>query len=568
MADPKAKEVLKDWERGESIRGQWLSHAQQVTNYIHPDRADYTVTRSPGQKRMQYVYDSHPIWCREQFAAGCHSFLTSSTILWFSLAADNERINAMHHVREWLDAATLAMFAVYNSARYNFAVGSQEVYDDVASIGTACMAVLENPRTGMPMFSTRHMKECVFFEGENDRVDTVVRRWEWTAAQAYKFWGVAAGERVMKAMQTGRETDKFAFLHRVKPRLNRDPQRADRLHMAFESVYVAEADQAVVRESGFRDFPYLTPRGAKAPNETYGRGRGHTALPDVKMLNEAQKLVWKAAQKVVDPVLDMPDEGYLLPIKTVPGGIIFHRPGLRPDDRARPIETHGDIPIGREMINELRNAIGRVFFVDLLRMPQDPQDPASEGKGITATYWLQRRQKDMMALSPFLSRMNAEWSGPNIDRVFAILWRKSQAMGFGPGAPFPPPPQELSGQALHPEYVSPIAMAQRTSELDSIQAMIDRQLQIRQIDPQSPIYLDFDFIMRRTQRDTAAPAGAVKAPETLEEEAQAKAEAEAALNNQAALGTAARAMKDGGEGMRSLAEAGAGGMMGQMEEAA
>jgi hypothetical protein len=551
-----ARDVIHDWEERDAIAGQTLTHWQQITNYMDPNRADYTTYRSPGQKRMTWVYDSYPLWAREQFRAACHSFLTSSTLLWFNLAPDNDRINQIYRVRQWLDAATLALYAIFNSARYNFASQSQEVYDDVAAIGTACMGIMEG-KEGMPLFTTRHMRECRWAVNDEDRVDTLSRKWQWTARQAVRCWGKKAGEKVFKAYQDDHGDRKFWFHHRVQPRRNRDPQRADKLHMAFESVYVGEEDHNVVSVGGNNEFVYLTPRFSVSFNEVYGRGPGSTALPDVKMLNEGMRLVVKASQKTIDPPLEVPDNGYIVPIRTVPGSLIFRRPGLRPDDRISALQMGTNIPLGEDMLNALRTAIGRVFFVDLLHMPSDPQDPASEGKGSTATYWQQRRDKEMMALSPFLARMNAEWNGPLIDRCFALLWRKSKSMKFGPGSPFPPPPPELSGQSLHVEYTSPIALAQRSSENDAIDRLLQRQLQLRQIDPQSPLIIDVEWIMRRTQLDVNAPIGALKSPEVMQQEAQQKAQAEQAAAQHAQLQSFADAAQKGTAAVSNLADANA-----------
>ena len=59
------------------------------------------------------------------------------------------------------------------------------------------------------------------------------RRWSWTAMQAYRQWGRAAGDKVAKAVADDKGSDKFWFHHRLQPRNNRDPQRADKLHMAY-----------------------------------------------------------------------------------------------------------------------------------------------------------------------------------------------------------------------------------------------------------------------------------------------------------------------------------------------
>ena len=552
-ARDKANDVLKKWGQGKAGRGTFETHWQQCANYMQPDRADYITQRAEGARRMQYIYDSTPLWCLEQYTAGMHSLLTSSTLQWFYLRSDDDRLNKDEAVRGWLDAASAAMYGIFNSPRRNFASGSQELYTDEGLIGSACMAVLEGRTTDI-LFSTRHMKECVFFENDEDRVDTVVRRWPFTAIQAFKAFGKAAGEKVMKAVESKADTV-FHFLHMVTPRLERDPQRSDRRNKAFESVWVGEADRTLIDEGGFDEFPYLTPRLSKVTGETYGRGRGMLALPDVKMLNELAKLVIKSGQKVLDPPLDVPMNGYTMPIKTTPGSLIYRRQGMRVDDRIAPIETHGQVQVGEEMLNTLRNSIGRIFYVDLLRMPTDLQDPLSEGKGSTATYWLQRREKEMMALSPMLSRMQTEFSGPLIDRVFAMCWRQSVKAQFGPGAYFPPPPPALSNTRLRVEYVSPIALAQKSSRLDSIDHLIMRQLSLRQIDPNSQLSLDFDAIMRLEAEDRNAPVQALKSREQMAAEAQALAQAQEAAQNQQALESVAGAAADGAGAISDLAGA-------------
>lgn len=556
MADAKAKEVIARHDRRKADRSVFETTWQQITNYIHTNRNDMIVERTPGTKRMQYVYDSHPIWCREQFAAGCHSFLTSSTLQWFALRVEDDRIDAMPAVRAWLDIAGAAMYAVFNSPRYNFASQSGEFYDDLGSIGSACMAVLEN-KEGMPLFSARHMKECLWAENDEDRVDSMSRKFKWPARKAYAKWGAAAGEKVVKAMDAEPEKP-FWFHHAVEPRSKRDPQRADQRNMAWESVYVSEADLTTITESGFTEFPFLCGRNSKTSDEYYGRGNGWTALPDTKMLNEAVKLVYKAAQKVIDPVLDMPDDTYLVPIKTIPGSILIRRRGASADDRIAAVRTEGNIQIGNDMIERLHNSISKMFFVDLLRMPSDPQDPSSEGKGSTATYWMQRREKDMMALAPFLARGQSEFTGPAIDRVFAQMFRKSQRLKFGEGSPFPPPPSILSGQRLRPEYVSPLALAQKSSELDNLGRLINTQLTLRQIDPKCPMVLNVIKIMRRSARDLNTAPDALRTDDDLDQEAQQKAQQQEQMQQQMQMESLAKSGKDGGAALKNLSDAGGG----------
>src|SRR5690242_15845561 len=109
----------------------------------------------------------------------------------------------------------------------------------------------------------------------------------------------------------------------------------------FESVYVSVAG-TLIDVGGFDEVPYLVPRFSKVTGEIYGLGPGMTCLPDVKMLNEMAKTVVKAAQKIVDPPLQLPDSGFLVPIKTTPGSL-----------------------------NSLRQQIIRAFYVEWLLMPSE-----------------------------------------------------------------------------------------------------------------------------------------------------------------------------------------------------
>jgi hypothetical protein len=552
-----ARSIIADWEEGSSDKTTTLTLWQQIANYMLPNRNDYLVTKTPGQKRMTYIYDAMPVWAAEQFAAGVHSLLTSQSLQWFALHADDDRVNADDDVRAWLDGAAATMYSIFNGSRQNFASQSYEMFLDLGTIGSACMGVLDSQRSGI-LFTTRHMKECIWRENEEDRIDTNIRQWEYTAKQAYQAWGKRAGGKVVEAYgdSTGKGlAKKFTFLHAVRPRKNRDPQRADNRNMAWESVYVSVADQEEISVSGFTEFPYLCPRAERCSNETYGRGRGTINLPDVQMLNELKKLVVKAAQKVIDPPLQVPDDGFLMNIKTVPGSMNFYRATLPAQARIEPIKTGGEIQIGVEMINTLQAQISRMFYVDMLRMPTDPQDPASEGKGITATYWLQRRDKEMMMLSPMLARMQAEALGPLIDRVFAMLWRKSKARKFGPGSPFKPPPPALSGVPLHVEYVSPIALAQKSTQMDGIERLMQIQGQLRQLDAQSALIIDGEAILRIASRNFNAPVAALKSADQLQEEAQQRAQAEAQMNAHEALANVAGAAKDGASALKSAAQA-------------
>ena len=101
--------------------------------------------------------------------------------------------------------------------------------------------------------------------------------------------------------------------------------------------------------------------------ETYGRGPGMEALADIKMLNEMEKTFLKALQKAVDPPLMVPDDGFISPIRTTPGGINYFRAGMTKDDRIVPMPTPQRVDYAEAKMAKVRQSIQQSFYLDMLR---------------------------------------------------------------------------------------------------------------------------------------------------------------------------------------------------------
>ena len=98
----------------------------------------------------------------------------------------------------------------------------------------------------------------------------------------------------------------------------------------------------------------------------------------------------------------------------------------------------------------------RGFHVDWLTLRDGPQ--------MTATEVLQRRDERLRLLDPVVSRMQAEFQGPLIERSLRILERRSQPFWReGLDGPLPLPPPELGESELKVDYVTPIGQAQKSA---------------------------------------------------------------------------------------------------------
>ena len=503
------KSLLSRFERLEGQRQNWETHWQEVADYMQPRKADVTKQRARGDKRMEMIFDSSPIQAVELLAASLHGMLTNPSTPWFTLRFKDEDIDNEDEAKLWLQTATDIMYTAFN--RSNFQQEIFELYHDLITFGTASMFIEEDD-DDLIKFSTRHINEVFIAENNKGRIDTMFRKFKISARAAIQKFK----DNVSLDIQSIFKKDPYQeveILHAFYPRLDFNPKKKDKGNMPFESVYIEFKNGNELSISGFKEFPFVVPRYLKSSNEIYGRSPAMTALPDVKMLNEMSKTTIKAAQKQVDPPLLVPDDGFLLPVRTVPGGLNFYRSGTR--DRIEPLNIGANNPLGLNMEQQRRDSIRGVFYVDQLMMQQGPQ--------MTATEVIQRNEEKMRLLGPVLGRLQSELLKPLIDRVFAILLRNDM---------LPPAPEFLSGRDIEIEYVSPLAKAQKTSELQSIMRAIEILGSLANISPVFD-YVNFDNLVKHLADIVGMPQKLLKSQNQVNAERE-QAAAQAAEQQQMA----------------------------------
>ena len=495
-----AKNLLKRFDRLKSQRQNWESHWQEVADYMQPRKADVNKSRSKGDKRTELIFDSSPLQSVELLAASLHGMLTNPSTPWFSLRFKEYEMENEDEAKEWLEDATEVMYSAFNKS--NFQQEIFELYHDLITFGTAAMFIEEDDDDVLK-FSTRHINEMYIAENDKGRIDTVFRKFKLSARSAIQKFGTVSTNISVVAKKDPYE--EVEILHAVYPRSDFDPKKQDKDNMPFASIYLDASSGDELSVSGFREFPFVVPRYLKASHEIYGRSPAMTALPDVKMLNEMSKTTIKSAQKQVDPPLLVPDDGFILPVRTVPGGLNFYRSGTR--DRIETLNIGANTPLGLNMEEQRRNSIRNAFYVNQLMMQQGPQ--------MTATEVIQRNEEKMRLLGPVLGRLQSELLKPLIDRCFALILRKNL---------FRPAPEFLSGKDIEIEYVSPLAKAQKSTELQSIMRAIEIMGSLANVAPVFD-HINMDKLVRHLADIVGVPQKILKPQSELNaqrEEAQAQ----------------------------------------------
>lgn len=527
-----AEILCKRYDGLKAARATFESHWQEIAENIFPRRADFNVQRATGDKRTQKIIDSTGTQGLELLAAGLHGMASNPAARWFSLKTDDDKLNEDDTIREWLSQVEDIIFSRLHSPRSSITTHLHELYLDYAGFGTGVMFVGVSKSDDL-LFQTRFLGECVIDENAEGMVDTVIRCFKMTVRQMIQRWGKdKVSSDTSKKYDDGKLDDHVDILHAVFPREDRDPLKVTADNMPWASIYLEKKAKHELQNGGFEEFPYAVPRWYKVAGEIYGRSPAMTALPDVKMLQEMAKTTIKAAQKIVDPPLLVPDDGMLGPVRTVPGGLNF----FRGERQITPLVTNANIPISLEMMQDLRNRILTTFFADQLQMVGNAD--------MTATEVMQRTEERMRLLGPILGRMESELLGPIISRVFGILARQ--------GA-LPDQPQELDGREFRIEYVSPIALAQRGQKVERAVQMLTIAGQMAAFDPNVMARFDGDNFLPWIASELGVDPELVLDDKEYEAKQQAVSMASMAQPAQMAADAFAKA----GQGAKSFAEAGA-----------
>lgn len=520
MADSRADEAIRRQEKMWADRSIFEQHWREIAERILPRGDHFRVNRQPGDKHTEKVFDATGNLALDRFAAAMESMLTPRTQRWHKLSIQDEKLNNDPAVRAYLDEVTQRLFNARYAPNANFASQANEVYISLGAFGTGGMFIDESVGRGL-RYRSIHLSELFVQENHQGVIDTVHRKFNFTARQAVQAFGIdRVSERIKTAYEKQPEQT-FEFLHCVKPNEEIKPSRRDYRGMEFASYYISVADRDIVQEGGYRAMPYAVGRYVTGPKEIYGRSPAMTVLPDIKMVNEMSKTVIRAAHKIIDPPLLLQEDGALQAFDLRPGALNYGGVNDQGQQVVHALQTGARVDIGLDMMEQRRKVINDAFLVTLFQILVDaPQ--------MTATEAMLRAQEKGALLAPTMGRQQSEFLGPLIAREIEILAKAGQ---------LPPMPDALleAGGEVEIEYVSPLNRAQRAEEGVAIMRTLEAVTPLAQFDPNVLSVFDPMAIARELADINGVPQKVLRTEEQIEAmEAQKAQAAQAAALMQAA----------------------------------
>jgi len=439
--------IKKEFESLKSERGTWEYHWQELADFILPRKNSITYRGTSGEKKGTQLLDNTAMQSNELLAGALHGLLTNPSSLFFGLTSGDPTIDSKDEVKKWFQNSTRKTHAILNNS--NFQTEVHELYLDLGCFGTAPMLIEEDSRLFV-RFKAFSISNIFIKEDARGFVNEVFSDAKMRVEQLLELFGEKAiPENVMKKYKAGDTTSEYTVIHCVYP-LSYEEEYSNKVFKFGSKYILADEKNHQLKSDNYHEFPYVVPRWSKISGEKYGRSPGMVALPEAKTVNKMTETMIKAAQKMVDPPIMVPDDGFILPLKTGPGGFNYYRKGSQ--DRIEPVfNKEIRVDFGYEVMKDHRSRIREAFYVDQLQLNNGPQ--------MTATEVVQRTEEKMRLLGPMLGRMQSEFLQPLIDRVFGILLRRNI---------FDEIPEELAGKYVRVQYSSTIAKMQRAGELNDI----------------------------------------------------------------------------------------------------
>lgn len=509
-------------------RGTWDTHWQQIADLMHPfDDNFVSQDESPGAEKMTFIFDSTPIHANQLLSAGLFSMLTNPSQKWFELEVVDPKVSRIREIALWLKDVSTIMYYEINRPTAHFNTAMHELYLEYGAFGNGILLATEGANRQGLRFQALPLSGTYLAEGSFGLMDALFRDYTRTVRQLVQRFGLQSMSDTIKKKQEAKKIDdKIKGAHAIIPATDYGLDTP----FPFLSVYMDLENRHVMGVSGYHELPFMAPRFYKNPWEQYGRGPGSTALPDVKMLQEVMRTTIRAAQKRTDPPLQAPDDGFLNPVRTTPGGINFYRAGTT--DRIEPIALGSDPGVGQDVVNDLRVRIREIFFVDQLQLQEGPQ--------MTATEVLQRTEEKLRLMGPLMGRLEAELLGPLLARTYGILSRQGK---------IPQMPRELEGQEFKVTYTSPIARAQEQTEANSLARSVQVLAPYIEMDPTIADNFNGDAMSRGVFQMFSVNPNFLKAEEVVRKIREGR-------NKKADEAGQAENIDSAGKGLKSLTEAG------------
>ncbi len=481
---------------------EWLSKR------IKPRQNDVlNLIKQPASKRKA-EHSSRASEACDILAASFNSYITPSGQKWFKFSNADTFSKEKHEI--WYSHATDVMLD--ELARSKFYAEKHEADIDRCLYGTGCL-FNEGLRNGKLIYRHIPVGSYGIAENADGDVDTVCRRFEYTAHQAVERFGydkLPNDVRQAYESMTDRLTKKFEFWHLITPRAEytvpNGSADVNPLQMRYASVYMYGAgNHDIVEEGGYLEFPFMVSRFLKWGGSVWGYPPAYRCFDDLNRnikLDRAQDILTDL--QIYPRILQAAEQVGEIDFRA--GGRTVVDPGIESPNLPREWMTGGRIESALERQAEVEKRIASAFYVPCLQVIN------SIDRQMTAEEVRARQEERITQCSPTYALYCADLA-VIMERTFAVLFRTGKFNTNKASQPKELKVMASDGESFgiampkicyHGKINQAIDRAEKQS-LDYALASIGSYINLTG-DPSCLDNIDADALTRYTLNNTGAPA--------------------------------------------------------------
>jgi hypothetical protein len=546
MHDSRARSVLRLADRLFSDKRQVDSLWQEIALNFYPERADFTVSRTEGAEFSDHLFSSYPVMARRELANVLAEFLRPDKF--FSIHVNDEGLDESDEERAFLERLTNIQWRAMSDPVARLVTAASQTDHDIAAFGNAVLWYGLNVEGDSLLFRNYHLRDCAWTENAHGVIDCIYRKWKPTARQLERHFPKTIPTCVKKALADGpnKDPDKpFDCFHVVMPSRLYDYKTKGGKVFPYVSLYIICEGETLLEETGLSHFPYVVPRWQTVSGSVYGTSMATAAiLPDGRTLQVVMRTLREAGEMHVNPPMIGVTEAIRGDIALYPGGITFAdmEYDAKLGDVLRPItRDKSGYPIGREIVESLKQDIRQGFMLDKIQLPETT-------RAMTATEVRRRVQEHIRAAAPISKPIQQEYNYPLCDGVFNLLMAHD-------AFPREEMPDSLRDKEIKFKFRSPLDDLADQNEAEVFLDVRDRIFAPAiQLDPSLADLVDWATATRDAARSAGFKAKWLKPVQDVGKRRQEMAEEQEAAQTVQDLATAGQIAEQGGKGLGALVQ--------------
>ena len=493
---------------------------QEIAEQFYPERADFTYQREAGETFASDLDTSYPVLARRDLANSFGSMLRPPAKQWFHVRKKGEP-SGKEDERQWLENAEEIQKRALYDIESGFVRATKEGDNDYAAFGQCVISseVATNPMSGQILLHRCwHLRDMAWAENAYGQVGQIHRKWKPTARNLAALFPRTASPQLRK-MAEKEPHRSVNCRHAIISREDYDGDSLDFNGQPWISIYLDLDNEGMLEEVGLSNQYYVIPRWQTVSGSQYAYSPATVAaLPDARLLQAMTYTLLAAGEKAVDPPLLGVTEAIKGGIESFPGG--FTAVDAVYDERlgevVRPLHMGGEkyVPVGQDMVGDIRHMIQEAFYLNRLNLPDTSQ------RDMTAFEVGKRIEEFIRNALPLFEPMENDYNGALMEQDFGLL--KSN------GA-FRTMPESLERDGIEFEFESPLNEAQDRINGQKLLEAKGIAVEMEPLDPLAIKMVDWRKAQRDALRGIGTPADWMVEETDLDEMAkQAEAAEQAA----------------------------------------